>query len=61
MVPLNDIEFLIITMMYYCRKELIKVKKIGPYGPQLIWHFSTQLAKSTQLSLHGPHIKAHEV
>ena len=28
--------------------------KIGPYGPEPIWHFGTQLAKNTQLSLGGP-------
>ena len=28
--------------------------KIGPYGPELIWHFGTKLAKSAKLSLTGP-------
>ena len=32
---------------------------IGPYGPQLIWHFGTLLAKNTELSLSGQYIKAH--
>ena len=31
--------------------------KIGPYGPELIRHFRTQLAKITQLSF--PCIKTH--
>ena len=35
--------------------------KIGPYGPELIWHFGPQLANNTQLSPCGPHVKAREV
>ena len=35
--------------------------KIGPYGPELIRYFGIKLAKSTQLSVSGPYIKAHEV
>ena len=35
--------------------------KTGPYGLELIWHFGTYLVKNTQLSLGGPHIKAHEI
>ena len=37
------------------------VKKKGAYGPELIWHFDTQLAKNTQLRLSGLYVKAHEV
>ena len=36
-------------------------QKIGPYGPELIWYFGTELAKNTQLNLNGPYVKAHEV
>ena len=36
-------------------------QKIVLYGQKLIWYFGTKLAKSTQLSLSGPWIKAHEV
>ena len=25
--------------------------KIGPYGPELVWHFGTSLAKNTHLVL----------
>ena len=33
------------------RTLLFVRKKIGPGGPELIWHFGTLLAKNTQLSL----------
>ena len=35
--------------------------KISTYGPELIWHFGTHLAKNTQLSVSGPDVKAHQV
>ena len=31
--------------------------KIGPYGPELIWHFDTLLAKNTKFSLSGPYVQ----
>ena len=39
--------------------EQMNEYKKGPYGPEPSWHFGTQLAKNTQLSLNGPHVKAY--
>ena len=47
-----------------CIIDFLNVKvytKIGPHGPELIWHFGTKLAKNSLLSLCGQYIKAHEV
>ena len=46
-----------IILGYFSRKD----GKLGPYGPELILHFGTQLAKNTQLSRSGPYAKAHQV
>ena len=37
----------------------IQQRKIGPYRPELIWHFGTYLAKNTQLSLSVAHMSKH--